>query len=104
MANYDETDLTEEENGECLIQYYYALWTVALANMTDDEILEQINCRKQEIERMSAREATLSERVKRFLGIRSPSRETLREINKQDIKFLEKFLEERRGTSNERNN
>ena len=104
MASYDETDLTEEENDENLIKFYYALWTIALANLTDDEIIEQINYKKQEIERMNARKATFRDRVKRFLGIRSPSQEFLREINEQDIKFLEQFLEKRRGTSNERNN
>ena len=104
MASYDEADLTEEENDENLIKYYYAFWTIALANLTDDEIIEQINYKRQEVERMTARKATFPERVKRFLGIRSPSQETLREINEHDIKFLEQFLEKRRGTSSERNN
>ena len=84
---------------------YLRFRELMLSQKTDDEILEQIELEKQEIKKIDEiykRKGALFYRIRRFLGILSPSLECLREYHENEIDILERFLKIRKeGISNE---
>ncbi len=78
--------------------YYLVLRWLILSQKTDDEILEQIELEKQEIKKIDEiyKKGTFFDRIRWFLGIRSPSLECLREHHKNEIDILERFLKIRK--------
>ena len=78
--------------------YYLVLRGLILSQKTDDEILDQIESEKQEIKKIDEKykKGTLFDRIRWFLGIRSPTLECLREWHENEIDILERFLKVRK--------
>ena len=111
LGFWDDEEFAEDEIFELYdldsedYYHYLILRGLMLSQKTDDEILEQIELEKQGIKKIDEiykRKGALFYRIRRFLGILSPSLECLREYHENEIDILERFLKIRKeGMNNE---
>ena len=104
LGFWDDEEFAEDEIFELYdldsedYYHYLILRGIMLSQKTDDEILDQIESEKQEIKMIDEKykKGTLFDRIRWFLGIRSPTLECLREWHENEIDILERFLKVRK--------